>query len=45
MHASMPRHINDDTHSTREKETKKIDWEIPRKAFHSSIGISIVKFT
>lgn len=42
MHASMPRHINDDTHSTREKETKKIDWEIPRKAFHSSIGISIV---
>ena len=37
---SKPRHINDDTHASSETEAKKVDWEVPRKAFHSSIGQS-----
>lgn len=36
-HTLETRHYDEDT--TRAKEAKKIDWEIPRKTLHSSIGM------
>jgi diacylglycerol kinase (CTP) len=32
---------DEDTHPLKKQKVKKIDWEIPRKTFHSSIGVFV----
>ncbi|KAF8462477.1 hypothetical protein JB92DRAFT_3136745 [Gautieria morchelliformis] len=42
IHTLETRQYDEDTYPLKGQKVKKIDWEIPRKTFHSSIGFLVV---